>query len=1169
MSDSAVLNGASGALSPLANVVEHCREGIGVCKIPFREKGPKTPDWQLHPITELTAPDHFGDTPMNFGAILGLASEGLQDVDLDCAEARELAPHYLPPTRTFGRRSNPTSHYFYRCPDLKEGDKTRQFRDVPLPGTKGNKTCICELRSTPSQTVLPGSVHESGEHILWDNPTVPIAEIPRDVLERAMERLAAASLLKRYWPELEDERATMGLAQALHASPLMGHTAASFMMPLGIIFFEPVAPDPHAFPKLLALLTCPDETRAKVGAKLREWLGLGAGAIPTPGTLFPSDPEETTIATKRAPSAPADLDAAVAAIPIHARVKRARIWLAATGAAVSGQNGHGQAFGVAVGLVRRFALPLDEALRLFRDEYSPRCDPPWSDAECEHKIQSASEDTSAPLGESLFQAKDARLVGMSAAEAMAEIQRAMAEELPTGPLDPNVDAFLERIGRTSAPLSDLAAEELSRSLIQKIKVPVKPARKLFQAQRTQAVAMLRAAGVGEAAPEMAADGTPVDSTPGKPPGKVASSATVTAKAAVGQIFEELDGYEREDPKQGRLAISNFTLHALRVVDVAWGLPGLEVRVVGPDGSTLVAAWTLLPDHTHSKRDFVKALPHASMIWTGDDNELHTLVGMLHAPAATAGLPHTRATDVLGRLDLPGGAGIAGARFVLPAGILSAEGWMKDPDCTYAQYGAGSTIVRSLPKTQTPLEDPELLAALARVHRRLFDVHDRAAMLRIVGWAAAAPFAGVLRDIGGGFPHLNLFGSPGSGKSSVMTDLVWRLFAGVKDGALAFGLGGTAYATVKDIASSNGIFLFLDEVRRDLGERRWIELSRLLRRVYNGESESRGRADRSLEVLNLIAPLALAGESRLAGDPALEERLVPVGFDRNFVRKHPESYELYKILRQEPLGRLGTLLLARGLSLGLPGLVAQSRARVEAGLGGLGHTGVSERVRWGMIVVQTGLDWWAMVGRSARVGEVVEDVRPEEWLPAYIADMYDLEPEDVAKEGAARDVGIASHDTAALRDYALALREGSALAKRGHAWLRNGTLALHLGTMEAARDGLCKALGRVSASPGLYALRKTFREILEGPENTRYVVALNERVCLTEGDESTRARCLIVHPHHAALGLVLDGLGAPKEEDVGIRGGLRVLRGGGAPEMKETMGGWRLDRDKSPEKEPLG
>ncbi len=58
--------------------------------------------------------------------------------------------------------------------------------------------------------------------------------------------------------------------------------------------------------------------------------------------------------------------------------------------AVSGDGGHGRTFAVACALVWGFALDPETALELLADHYNPRCTPPWSIAELQHKVEDAN-----------------------------------------------------------------------------------------------------------------------------------------------------------------------------------------------------------------------------------------------------------------------------------------------------------------------------------------------------------------------------------------------------------------------------------------------------------------------------------------------------------------------------------------------------------------------------------------------------------------------------------------------------------------------------------------------------------------------------------------------------------------------------------------------------------
>ena len=70
-------------------------------------------------------------------------------------------------------------------------------------------------------------------------------------------------------------------------------------------------------------------------------------------------------------------------------VERARKYVARIPGAVSGSSGHNTTFHVACRLVKGFDLSTDQALDVLT-EWNATCDPPWSEHELQHKIESAS-----------------------------------------------------------------------------------------------------------------------------------------------------------------------------------------------------------------------------------------------------------------------------------------------------------------------------------------------------------------------------------------------------------------------------------------------------------------------------------------------------------------------------------------------------------------------------------------------------------------------------------------------------------------------------------------------------------------------------------------------------------------------------------------------------------
>jgi len=71
-------------------------------------------------------------------------------------------------------------------------------------------------------------------------------------------------------------------------------------------------------------------------------------------------------------------------------IDRARRYIAKADAAISGSGGHNATFAVAAALVHGFDLSQSDALRIMAEEFNPRCQPPWSLKDLEHKIASVA-----------------------------------------------------------------------------------------------------------------------------------------------------------------------------------------------------------------------------------------------------------------------------------------------------------------------------------------------------------------------------------------------------------------------------------------------------------------------------------------------------------------------------------------------------------------------------------------------------------------------------------------------------------------------------------------------------------------------------------------------------------------------------------------------------------
>jgi hypothetical protein len=193
-------NGSNGHDAPPALQIAraYIARGWNPLPVAFRGKRPLGEQWQARMIDETSAARFFNGAPLNIGVLLGPSSHGLTDVDLDSPESIIIASYLLPPTAAiFGRASKRASHRLYYC-GLSE-----QLEDAAIQLQAPDGAMLLELRigggGKGAQTVFPGSLHESGEPIVWEEDGEP-PSIDGTELLTAVRRIGAACLIARAWP---------------------------------------------------------------------------------------------------------------------------------------------------------------------------------------------------------------------------------------------------------------------------------------------------------------------------------------------------------------------------------------------------------------------------------------------------------------------------------------------------------------------------------------------------------------------------------------------------------------------------------------------------------------------------------------------------------------------------------------------------------------------------------------------------------------------------------------------------------------------------------------------------------------------------------------------------------------------------------------------------------
>lgn len=272
---------STSSTTPLRAATIYKRRGHNPIPVPAREKNPNRPGWEKLVIAADDLPQFFNGAAGNVGLLLGKLSAGLVDVDLDASEAVCIGRRLLPPTpMRHGRPGKPESHWWYHAP----GAKTKQYEFTESGQDK--PTSLAELRSTGCQTIVPPSIHPTGEQLAWERFGTP-ATIDPAVLLRQVTLVSAGALLARHWPgQGSRDKVAMALCGMLAKAGWTGEQIDALVLAVaeaagdeewqdrakGARTAERIADGEAVWgtPKLVELL----RDGERVVKKVREWLGL-------------------------------------------------------------------------------------------------------------------------------------------------------------------------------------------------------------------------------------------------------------------------------------------------------------------------------------------------------------------------------------------------------------------------------------------------------------------------------------------------------------------------------------------------------------------------------------------------------------------------------------------------------------------------------------------------------------------------------------------------------------------------------------------------------------------------------------------------------------------------------------------------------------------------------
>jgi hypothetical protein len=351
------------------------------------------------------------------------------------------------------------------------------------------------------------------------------------------------------------------------------------------------------------------------------------------------------------------------------------------------------------------------------------------------------------------------------------------------------------------------------------------------------------------------------------------------EAMQGAIFEDASCYYCMTARDETKVISSFTIEP-------------TMRVVTEDGELIlgdaltdkggkIPGLRLPLSAFHSKRDLIRQLPSADLQWTGSDNNVQGLLRIL----ARRPVPHRPGSNMLGEYK-------KGDHHVWlgPDCAIGKDGFIEPPPVVFVPNGGSLDKRVSYVKT----DEDTFLEVAVTVFRYLPQLNKPEVILPVLGWFFATPMKPSFMRTVGSFPSLFVWGTQGSGKSSLCIDIMWPLF-GIRD-AEPYSATETEFALIKLLTSTCSVPVFIDEYKPyDMQRQRLNTLHRYLRRLYRGETEERGRPDLKVNSYHLQAPVCVAGETRPT-EAALLERIITSNPEKATLKEMSGYQEAFRKLR---------------------------------------------------------------------------------------------------------------------------------------------------------------------------------------------------------------------------------------------------------------------------------
>ena len=387
----------------------------------------------------------------------------------------------------------------------------------------------------------------------------------------------------------------------------------------------------------------------------------------------------------------------------------------------------------------------------------------------------------------------------------------------------------------------------------------------------------------------------------------AKGPSVAAIEAASALLEEPDGYYVTS-KRGRKRVSTFTITPTILLDGSkFASEDAIVGNVHANDYTWKGV-TFSRTAFTSVSKFDKEAPVAAWQFLGHDDDIRALLPYLLDQLRAAGLPKVGATPVLGLHKIHDDWLFLGDKETIGA----KEVWK-------GHEGPIAWLPSHKEHPTMGLIPDVSKAALKFLAETVPLLNHQETIWPMIGWYAASCLKPWLEEHHYRFPILNVAGTKGSGKTTLIQRVFLPLLGQVDP--KTYDAGTTRFVTLALLGSSNAVPIAFSEFRYELVER----LLRIVLLAYDTGHDPRGKGDQTTVDYPLSAPFSVDGED-LIEDPAARERLVVAQLHPDAIAEDSAGYKAFQQLREQmPSGFAGYYIqrVLRKMDQ-LPGMLEDSR-----------------------------------------------------------------------------------------------------------------------------------------------------------------------------------------------------------------------------------------------------